>query len=228
MHGGRVELEARRYEWMRVWRVVGPVEAGKRYTALRKTGGREECGTIFAPINEFAPEGSINLEGKVMWASEPKVRMAHPPTEAWNVVRGALPDLRVEKRVVSWLMRRMSVFRWREPCSRACSSVREEPLWSMRNRTSMWFLATKSQRSWWRLMSELLKEPLQLKVATRMLKCDRVRGFRRFGPRRILGGLVGGMVVVGVPSMRGRWMKKSRISLGKEARGESRFMVEPL
>ena len=100
MHGERVELESRRYEWMRVWRVVGPVEAGKRYMALRKTGGREECGTIFAPINELAPDGSINSEGKVMWARDPKVRMAHPPTEAWNVVRGVLPDLRVEKRVV--------------------------------------------------------------------------------------------------------------------------------
>ena len=66
VHGERVELEARKYERMRVCRVVGPVEAGKRYTALRKTGGREECGTIFAPINELAPEGSINLEGKVM------------------------------------------------------------------------------------------------------------------------------------------------------------------
>ena len=54
--------------------------------------------------------------------------MAHPPTEAWNVVRGVLHDLRVEKRVVSWLMRRMSVFRWREPCTRALSNVREEPL----------------------------------------------------------------------------------------------------
>ena len=195
---------------------------------MRKIGGREECGTIFAPINELAPDGSMNLEGKVMWARDPKVRIAQPPTEAWNVVRGVLPDLCVEKRVVSWLMRRMSVLRWREPCSRACSRVREEPLWSMRNKTSMWFVATKSQRSWWRLLSELLKEPLQLRVATRMLKCDRVRGFRRFGPRRILRGFVEVIVVVGVPPIIGRWTKKSRISLGKEVRGESRFMVEPL
>ena len=51
VHGERVDLEALRYERMRECRVVGPVEAGKRYTAFRKTGGREECGTIFAPMN---------------------------------------------------------------------------------------------------------------------------------------------------------------------------------
>ena len=55
-----------------------------------------------------------------------------------------------------------------------------------------------------------------------------MRGLRRYGPRRVLGGLVEGMIVVGVPPMIGRWMKKSRISLGKEASGESGLMVEPL
>ena len=44
----------------------------------------------------------------------------------------------------------------------------------------------------------------------------------------MLGGLVEGMILLGVPPLIGGWMKKSRISLGKEARGESRLMVEPL
>ena len=66
VHGERVDLVVLRYERMRECNVVGPVDAGKRYMALRKTGGREECGTIFAPINEFVPEGSMNFEGKVM------------------------------------------------------------------------------------------------------------------------------------------------------------------
>ena len=56
----------RRYEVSLEFRVVGPRDGGKRYTALMNMGGREEWGLIFAPMKVLAPDGSINLEGKVM------------------------------------------------------------------------------------------------------------------------------------------------------------------
>ena len=83
-------MEEVRKEAMRECSVMGPVEAGKRYTALRKTGGSEEWGWSLAPMNVFAPDGSMNWEGKVMWAKDPNVSMAQPPTEAWYEVKGDL------------------------------------------------------------------------------------------------------------------------------------------
>ena len=46
--------------------MFGPWDGGKRYMALRKSGGTEEQYCIFAPMNELAPDGSENVEGKVM------------------------------------------------------------------------------------------------------------------------------------------------------------------
>ena len=51
--------------------------------AFRKRGGTDEQYCIFAPMNELAPDGSVNVDGKVMCASAPNVRMAQPPTVAW-------------------------------------------------------------------------------------------------------------------------------------------------
>ena len=63
--------------------VEGPLDGGKRYIALRNTGGSAECGWILAPMNVPAPEGSVNGVGNVIWARDPKVRIAQPPTVAW-------------------------------------------------------------------------------------------------------------------------------------------------
>ena len=95
-HGVSGVLEEVRKEAIREFSVMGPVEAGKRYTALRKTGGSEEWGWSLAPMNVFAPDGSMNWEGKVMWAKDPNVSMAQPPTEAWYEVKGDLLCLVLE------------------------------------------------------------------------------------------------------------------------------------
>ena len=46
-------------------------------------GGLDELYCIFAPMKVFAPDGSMKVVGNVMCASDPKVRIAHPPTVAW-------------------------------------------------------------------------------------------------------------------------------------------------
>ncbi len=67
-HGVSGVLEEVRKEAIREFSVMGPVEAGKRCTALRKTGGSEEWG----------------------WS------LAQPPTEAWYEVKGDLLCLVLE------------------------------------------------------------------------------------------------------------------------------------
>ena len=67
---------------MRELSVAGPRDGGKRYSALRKIGGRAECVWILAPIKVPAPEGSLNCEGNVIWARDPNVMIAQPPTVA--------------------------------------------------------------------------------------------------------------------------------------------------
>ena len=71
------------YAEILVANVVGPGDGGKRYIAFRNIGGCEEWYCNFAPINVFAPDGSVKVVGNVMWANEPKVKIAHPPTVAW-------------------------------------------------------------------------------------------------------------------------------------------------
>ena len=62
-------------------------------------------------MNVPAPEGSMNGVGNVIWAREPKVMIAHPPTVAWYLYEGAACGFGWCRRVISEVIKRISLLR---------------------------------------------------------------------------------------------------------------------
>ena len=107
---------------------------------------------------------------------------------------------------------RMSLLRWLHPFCLILSRVRGDVRWSMRKSTSILCLYTKSQSSCNLSKGLCLRQPLQFRVATLIVKPGRVRGLWSFGPRWIdgnFGGVSvgeGGFEGVLLPPMMGRCM----------------------
>ena len=70
----------------------------------------------------------------------------------------------------------MSLLRWVRPCSLILSRVRGAVRWSIRKSTSILFWDTKSHKSCNLSNGVFLRHPLQLRVATLIVKPGRVRG----------------------------------------------------